>query len=123
MIDDAIMAPNRRRRYSAEFKAKVINACKQPGVSIAATALHYRLNANLVRNWIKAHDRGTIEPVQRAPVAPVPEFIPIQLPAPTEVATTPDIVIEVKRGSATVTVRWPGVAAAECAQWLQHWLR
>jgi transposase-like protein len=120
MIDDAIMAPHRRRRYSAEFKAQVINACKQPGVSIAATALHYKLNANLVRNWIKAHDQRVSESLQRVPAA---EFIALELPSTMRAPTTPDIVIEVKRGAATVTVRWPGAAATDCAAWLQHWLR
>lgn len=48
MMDDGITTPRRRRRHSAEFKAQVIQACKQPGVSIAATALRYQLNANQV---------------------------------------------------------------------------
>ncbi|MBR7780409.1 transposase, partial [Undibacterium sp. BYS50W] len=49
MMDDGNNTPRRRRRHSAEFKAQVIQACKQPGVSIAATALRYQLNANQVR--------------------------------------------------------------------------
>ena len=121
-MDDEINRP-KRRRHSAEFKAQVIQACKQPGVSIAATAMRYQLNANQVRIWIRAHDQLAMERMQIAPVAQVPEFIPIQLPAPTKVDATPDIVIEIKRGAANVTVRWPGVAAADCAQWLQNWLR
>ncbi|CAB3798773.1 hypothetical protein LMG28138_04519 [Pararobbsia alpina] len=28
----------------------------QLGVSIAAVALHYRMNANLLRRWLKAHE-------------------------------------------------------------------
>ncbi len=122
-MDDGINTPRRRRRHSAEFKAQVIQACKQPGVSIAATALRYQLNANQVRIWIRAHDQLAIEPKQIAQTAPVPEFIPIQLPAPTKVSATPDIVIEIRRGAANVTVRWPSSAAAECAGWLQNWLR
>ena len=122
-MDDGINTPRRRRRHSAEFKAQVIQACKQPGVSIAATALRYQLNASQVRIWIRAHERLAIEPKQIAPAAQVPEFIPIQLPAPTKVCATPDIVIEIRRGAANVTVRWPHSAAAECASWLQNWLR
>ncbi|WP_423004572.1 transposase [Undibacterium sp. Ji83W] len=123
MIDDGINTPRRRRRQSTEFKAQVIQACKQPSVSIAVTALRYQLNANLVRIWIRAHDQLAIKSTQTAPVTPVPEFIPIQLPAPTMVSTTPDIVIEIRPGAANVTVRWPHAAAAECANWLQNWLR
>ncbi|WP_459571922.1 transposase [Cupriavidus sp. 8B] len=44
------IAPTRRRpRHSAEFKAKAVQDCMQPGVSSAAVALHHRLNANLLR--------------------------------------------------------------------------
>ncbi|WP_229203069.1 transposase [Burkholderia ambifaria] len=46
--------PTRRRRHSKEFKEKVIRAAMQPNVSIAAVALHYRLNANLLRRWVAA---------------------------------------------------------------------
>ncbi|MCU6433912.1 transposase [Undibacterium sp. Jales W-56] len=101
-MDDGINTPRRRRRHSAEFKAQ---ACKQPGVSIAATALRYQLNANQVRIWIRAHEQLAIRSTQITPVNPIPEFIPIQLPAPTTASVTPDIVIEIKRGAANVTVR------------------
>jgi len=111
-MDDGINR-SKRRRHSAEFKAQVIQACKQPGVSIAATAMRYQLNANQVRIWIRAHDQLALERMQIAPVSQVPEFIPIQLPAPTKVSDTPDIVIEIKRGAANVTVRWPGVSVQQ----------
>ena len=39
----------RPRRYSATFKAEVVAACLQPGVSTTAIALAYRINPNLVR--------------------------------------------------------------------------
>jgi hypothetical protein len=112
----------RRRRHSAEFKGQVIQACQQPGVSIAATALHYGLNANLLRSWLKAAERRGSKSSELISARPA-EFIPIQLPGPTAAPASYDIVIEVKRGASTVTVRWPGAAAADCATWLQHWLR
>ena len=34
-----------------EFKAKVLAACNESGVSISAVALAHGLNAKLVRNW------------------------------------------------------------------------
>ena len=43
----------RRRRHTPEFKARVIAACLQPGVSLAAAALANGLNANLLRTWVK----------------------------------------------------------------------
>ena len=45
----------RHRRHSDEFKAQAIEACLQPGVSIAAVALANQLNANMLRSWVKAH--------------------------------------------------------------------
>ncbi|MFZ6774183.1 transposase [Undibacterium sp. SXout7W] len=61
---NAVPPVPRRRRHSAEFKAQVVQACEQPGVSIAAIALHYGLNANLLRNWVTARrthvDRTTL---------------------------------------------------------------
>ena len=41
-----------RRRYSDEFKRKVVAACFEPGVSTAALALANGLNANLLRRWV-----------------------------------------------------------------------
>lgn len=42
-------AGRQRRRHSPEFRASVIQACLQPGVSIAAVALANGLNANMMR--------------------------------------------------------------------------
>jgi len=115
----------KRKRHSAEFKAEAIKACLQPGVSVAAVALHYRLNANMLRTWVTAHERALAERNRTSVTAPAAEFIALPMPATHEtVAPAPaDIVIEVKRGAATVTVRWPGSAAADCANWLHGWLR
>jgi transposase-like protein len=55
---------SRRRRHSAEFKAKMVAACKQPGISIASVALPHGLNANLLRRWIVEHDRPSAEQPQ-----------------------------------------------------------
>jgi transposase-like protein len=41
-----------RRQYSSEFRALVIEAASQPGVSVAAIALANGMNANLLRRWI-----------------------------------------------------------------------
>lgn len=72
---------NGKRRYTAAFKAWVVEQCLRPGVSIAGIALANELNANLVRKWIG----------KRASSAPVPaRLLPVriepQLPAaPCEV--------------------------------------
>ncbi|MBN3832166.1 transposase [Burkholderia sp. Ac-20344] len=116
--------PTRRRRHSKEFKEKVIRAAMQPNVSIAAVALHYRLNANLLRRWVAAREEQDAASEARQSLSmPPAEFIPLQLEAPGATAAATEIQIEVCRGAATVTVRWPLCAAADCAAWLQGWLR
>lgn len=123
MEEKQAVRPTRRRRHSAEFKQKVIQACRQPDVSIAAVALHYRLNANLVRRWVAAREERDTAAVREPVVLPSAEFIPLTLTAPPAPTASQDIVIEVRRGAAIVTVRWPHAAAGECARWLQGWLR
>ncbi len=113
----------RRRRHSAEFKAQAVQDCLRPGVSIAAVALHHRLNANLLRRWVAEQEEQRAAPADRElTTVPQAEFIPLRIGEPTP-AMPPDIQIEVRRGATTVSLRWPGSAAAECAQWLQGWLR
>ncbi|WP_420291464.1 transposase [Burkholderia thailandensis] len=116
--------PTRRRRHSKEFKEKVIRAAMQPNVSIAAVALHYRLNANLLRRWVAAREeQDAVSEARQSLSMPPAEFVPLQLEAPGAAAVPTEIQIEVRRGAATVTVRWPLCAAADCAVWLQGWLR
>ncbi|MCX4174515.1 MULTISPECIES: hypothetical protein [Paraburkholderia] len=45
--EEVLLGRRRRRRYSVEFKAEVVAACQAPEVSLAAIALHHKLNANL----------------------------------------------------------------------------
>ncbi|AEA66076.1 transposase IS3/IS911 family protein (plasmid) [Burkholderia gladioli BSR3] len=117
--------PTHRRRHSREFKEKVVRAAMQPNVSIAAVALHYRLNANLVRRWVVAQQKqGMIEPpAVEALDVPQAAFMPLQLGAACAPVGESEIRIEVRRGAATLTVHWPLSAAGECAAWLRDWLR
>lgn len=128
MDTSPIAAPGRRRRrrHSAEFKASVVRACLQPGVSIAAVALANGLNANMLRKWVIDTERAasaSFEPaLLPAPSAadPSPGFIALSLPA---AATPADIRIEVQRAGTTISVTWPSSAASECATWLRELLR
>jgi transposase len=121
----AAPAGRRRRRHGAEFKTSVIQACRQPGVSIAAVALANGLNANLLRRWVANAERAHLPRCEPSgdkthvapPMAP-PGFIPLALPAPAA-----DIRIEVQRAGTTIAVTWPSSAAGECATWLRELLR
>ncbi len=116
-VGQDVVQPTRRRRHSKEFKAQVVRA---------AVALHYRLNANMVRSWVATQEElDAAEEARKLMGAPPVEFVPLQLQLETPgVAPGPmEIQIEVRRGAATVTVRWPVSAASDCALWLQGWLR
>jgi transposase len=118
----------KRRRHSREFKAEVLQACGEPGASVAAVALARGVNANLVHRWLRLA-MTTPAPAAKAHERPAEggggEFVALQLPAPPVVAAplVPDIRIELRRGATSVTVSWPVTGASECAAWLREWLR
>jgi transposase-like protein len=124
-FDDGVVPATERRKHSREFKETVVRAAMQPHVSIAAVALHYRLNANLVRRWVvAARQRAGVQPApDEAQPAAAAAFVPLQLQAPVVVTDRGEIRIEVRRGGATMTLYWPLSAADACTAGLQGWLR
>jgi transposase len=135
---------SKRRVHGAELKSRVLAECRQPGASVAAVSLAHGLNVNLVRKWMVGRGlkrAGLAVPKQitpPAPPAPTPgsmlQFVPVELASPVatqeraaaaisprqaEVAQQ-DIVIELRRGSAQLTVRWPSSQARACAAWLSE---
>jgi transposase len=118
------MPGRRRRRYTEEFKARVSEECRQPGVSIASVALANGLNANLLRKWVAEREAAGSPTRPLPPVtAPAEEFVALPLVATQKSAEGSDIRIELRRGAMTVTISWPAQAAGDCAAWLREWLR
>ena len=127
--DDGYGDRRRRRRHSDEFKARVVAACRKPGVSIAAVALDHRLNANLLRRWVVTAERTQEEAPITPPAVPAASalpasaaFVPVAVQRPAAVSS-PEIMIELRRGATVVKVSWPVAAAAGCAAWLGELLR
>ena len=120
-IDSSAPLGRGRRRHSVEFKERVVQACWQPGISIAAVALSHGLNANLLRRWVVQHSAAPV--LLAAPSAHDGEgqFVPVKLKEACAPAT--DIRIELRRGQSTASVSWPVGAADACAAWLREWLR
>lgn len=120
---EEILAPRgrTRRTHSAEFKARAVAACRQPGVSMAAVAMAHGINANLLRRWaLAAH----AQPSGRASPNLPAGFISVPLPArPAPSAESADIRIEFRRGATTVSMAWPAQAAGDCAAWLRDLIR
>ena len=131
------MQPNSSRRvHGAEFKAQVLEECRRPGSSVAAVALAHGLNVNLVRKWLVGRGlkrAGLRAPRQIATAVPTMQFVPVELAAAgvvepavgdaapqRPVVAEPPIHIELRRGSAQLTVRWPSSQAASCAAWLSE---
>jgi transposase len=110
-----------RRRYSEEFKRQAIEACLQPGVSVAAIALANGMNANYLRQWVRAHreesgqGRRTGEVLDARPPTMVPVTVAARVP-PAEIR------LDVRRGGTTVQMAWPLEAAASLGQCLREWL-
>jgi transposase len=111
-----------------------VQACRQPGVSIAAVALANGLNANMVRKWvIDAEARPAMVPAaglgEPAPVgdkptpSALPSFLQLALRAPAAPMAADEIRIELQRGATAIKVTWPSTAAADCAAWLRELLR
>ena len=123
--------PKQRRRHSAAFKAEVLAACAEPGASVAAVALAFKLNDNLVHQWRRG--RGvtkTPDVASKVLVQAPPQFIELTVPTPVPpasarppVPTSETITLEFKRGALGVSVTWPVSAAADCAAWLREVLR
>ena len=115
-----------RRKHSKEFRAEVIQACRQPSASVAAIALRSGLNANVVYRWLR-EDAGVDVDAGSGTVMGGclgAEFIAVQLPQPSPaVVQSTDIRVEVVRGASSVTVSWPLQGAGQCAAWLREWLR
>lgn len=138
-----------RRVHSLELKTAVLAECRQPGASVSAVALAHGLNANLVRKWLvgrglKRAVRANCEsqpPRESAAIAPLAtspmRFVPVALAgadadadADADVALSgpalngqADIHVELRRGSALLTVRWPSSQAEPCAAWLSELAR
>lgn len=118
-----IQKPSRRRRHHAEeYKRAVIEACCEPGASVAGVAMANGINANQVRRWMR--ERGIEPPTRRLPIAApsiAPAFVPLPL-APAKPESC-DIRIEIRRGDAAIKIDWPVQASEDCAAWLRDWLR
>lgn len=51
-LEVACLRHDGRRLYEPESKERLIDACLQPGVSLAGLALEHGVNANLLRKWV-----------------------------------------------------------------------
>lgn len=112
------------RTYTREFKAELVAACQEPGTSIAALAGTHAMNANVLHRWLKEHARsgchgrsgsGNAAGSSVALQSLAPAFIPVQLPVSPSVEQP--IKVEIRKGTLTMSITWPGSASADFASW------
>ncbi|GGO79902.1 transposase [Marinobacterium nitratireducens] len=113
-------APIKRRRFTAEFKVRIVADCQQPGASVARIALDHGLNANLVHKWIRAARQQDV-------MSTSPPFLTISLPTPSAqpqaAGSGESIRIEIPRADGSLVVNWPLADGDRCLRWLQDLLR
>lgn len=67
---------NGRRRFDPLSKARLVEACLEPSVSVAGLALEYGVNANLLRKWVKQRKEQTAVSMGSSFASP---FIPVRV--------------------------------------------
>ena len=96
---------------------------------MAAVALDHRLNANLLRRWVVTAERTQERRRSRRRRARSERdagkrgICSGRRCSSLAAVTSPEIVIELRRGATMVKVSWPLAAAASCAAWLRELLR
>lgn len=105
-------APVKRRKHSKAFKAQVLEACGQPGVSIAAVAQQFHLNANLIHTWRRDGypSQNILQPTTR------PAFLPIPI---TGTQTTLPSTAQVSFELVGIKVSWPLSHIDQSIPWLR----
>jgi transposase-like protein len=125
-----VAKPRRARQaYTREFKAQAVAACGQPGSSVAAIAMDLRVNANVLRRWIREAERSLLQvstlPLPTRTPGLVPAVVGNQRVPGSDLQRQPSgpLQITVKLGEATIIIDCPNAAEQHCAQLLREWLR
>ena len=116
----------RRREYSKQFKAEVLERCAQPGASVGGVALAHGLHSNMVHRWMREQrERHT---------AVAPAFVPLPMPtapcipavlsdrqaAPAGEQSMPEVDLQIQRGDLLVRLQCP---LSQCGALLRELLQ
>lgn len=77
---------NGRCRYDPEANRELVEACLQPGVSVARMALEHGINANLLRKWINQYreNSSSVPPSTPAMLSAFAPVLSMAVPKPAE---------------------------------------
>jgi transposase-like protein len=113
----------RRRRYSQEFKQRILAEARQPGASLAAVAVRHGLNPNMVHKWRQALQRSGQSEFLRLPApannAPATGSTPTSTAAPCDAKHLDTIHMEVPTPQGQLVVHWPVSHLPESIAWLR----
>src|SRR5690348_14390256 len=84
MRGEVLVGPERRRRWSEDEKARIIEESLRPGAQVTDIARRHGVSRALLYSWRRAARCAPVSPV--AP--PAPEFVPVLLSAPEEPPST-----------------------------------
>jgi transposase len=111
---EVLTGPGRRRRWSADEKARIVAETLVPGARVSEVARRWQICSQQVFGWCRAM-RQDVPSVPGEPTTPAtPRFVPIvseAIPAATVHAASAAPEIEVKLAGAVVRVS-PGMADA-----------
>jgi transposase len=105
---EVLTGPGRRRRWSADEKARIVEETLVPGVRVSEVARRWQVCSQQVFGWRRAarHDMTTTPAIPAK--SATPEFVPIVTealpPAPVPRVASAAPVIEVKLAGAVVRV-------------------
>ena len=105
MIADLVKGrkSNGRCVYNRKAKRALVEAALLPGVSVARLALDHAVNANLLRKWIRAYQAKQAESPHGSQRSVA--LLPVIATEPPIASPSPDALIEIALGDATVRVR------------------
>ena len=101
---------NGRGIYNRDAKRRLVEACLQPGVSVAHMALIHGLNANLLRKWITMQSAKRVPSVRAKSRSPallpvIAHDVPDKPAAEMSMRAQSDSHIEILIGDCTIRVR------------------
>ena len=105
---EVLMGPARRRRWSADEKARIVAETLVPGARVSAVARRWQICSQQVFGWRRAMRQDMASVPRERPTPETPGFVPIvseALPAATvQRASSAGAGIEVKLAGAVVRV-------------------
>ena len=107
-----------RNCYDPQAKRELIEACLQPGVSVAKLALTHGVNANLLRTWVTKHQRQLSGGDSLLPSVATPApFIPVVAVSTQQPSIVlPELAARLPNG---VRLEWSALPADQLVQVLR----